>query len=132
MQWNIGRWKPREVLGAVHVQSRRVTPGGNPEHTLAFLVRQRHHVVGKQPAEVGQQPARNHDATVSDDVTDDRRAQRDLHIGRRQRKRAFLASEEDPTQDLHCAPRREAPRDDAERGREILPRAGGADFRGRC
>ncbi len=126
---NVGRWEPWEVLGAVHVQSRRVTPGSDAEHALAFLVRQRHHVVGKQPAEVGQQPARNHDATVSGDVTSDSGPQRDLHVGRRQRERAFLAAEEDPTQNLHGAPRREAARDDPERGCQILRRAGGADLR---
>ena len=69
MKLNVERRKPRKVLCAVDVQARRVTPGRHRQHAVAFLVDERHGVVGKETHEIGEKASGHDDARIPSDLT---------------------------------------------------------------
>ncbi len=103
---------------------------GHGEDSLPFLVHERDAVVRKQPREIAQQPPRHDDRSVSGHVTLERRAQRDLHVGRGERELPVLGLEVDAAQDLDRTARRDAAGHDAERLCEVAPRARGPQLGG--
>ncbi len=120
---DVERGEPRKVLRAVDVQAGRMAPGRHGQHAVAFLVDERHGVVGKKPHEIGEEAPGNHDARIACDLTAQRRAQRDLHVGGREREPAFLGTQKDPAEDLDGAARRDSSRDHTQRGCEVALRA---------
>ena len=127
MQRDVEWRQSRKVLGAVHVEPRRVAPRRHREHALAFLVRERHRVVGQQPHEIGEKTSWHDDARVSRDLAADRRPQRDLHVRRREGEPVVLGLEQDAAEDLHRSARRNRSSDDAQSSGELGLRAGDAE-----
>jgi hypothetical protein len=107
-----------------------VAARGHLEDTIALVVREGHRVVRKQARQIGEQAAGNDHCAVSGNLSRNRGAKRDLHVGGREREVALLSAQENPVQHLDRATRREPPRDDSERGSEIVPRTGRAELGG--
>ncbi len=76
-------------------------------------------VVGQEPHEIGEEATRDDDARVAFDLARERRADRDLHVGRGEREPPLLGVQQDPSEHLHGA----ASRDSARRRRRARPRA---------
>ena len=123
LQRDVERRESREVLGAVDVQPRRVLARRDGEDAVAFLVCQRDRLVGQEPNEIGEEAARDDDARVAFDLPVERRADRDLHVGRGEREPAVLGLKQDPAEHLHGAASRDGTRHDGQRGRELGLRA---------
>jgi len=96
---------------------------GDDDDALFGTVLDRHLGVGERPGDVQKQPAGDDDRPVALDLDLERRAQRQLHIGRRELQAPFLGAQQDPGEDEHRRPRRDTARHDPELLRELVPRA---------
>ena len=79
---------------------------------------------GQQAREVDEQPARARPPRRPVDLRVERRAQRELHVGRGELEPCRRGAQEDAAEDLHGRARRHAAADDGELLRELLARAG--------
>jgi hypothetical protein len=87
---------------------------------LRRVVSDRHLGLGQQPGEVDEELPGHDERALALDPRGERRAQRQLHVGRGELEQAVLGSKHDAGEHLHGAPRGDRARDDGQTGDELV------------
>ncbi len=126
VQLRVDGRQAREVLGVEDVQAGVVRPGDDLHRALLGPVLDRDVALGQQARELDERLARDDDGAVPFDLGVERRPQRQLHVGGRERQHIAVGAEQNPGEHLDGAAGRDGTGDDAELGDELV--AGDADL----